>query len=50
MDRYRDALFYLNQDAVKPEVRQAGTEKIEREIANLQARLQQRENRTGTAE
>lgn len=50
MDRYRDALFYLNQDAVKPEVRQAGTEKIEREIADLQARLQQRENRTGTAE
>ena len=49
MDRYRDALFYLNQDAVKPEVRQAGTEKIEREIADLQARLQQRENRTGTA-
>jgi hypothetical protein len=50
MDRYRDALFYLNQDAVKPEVRQAGTEKIEREIADLQARLQQRENRAGTAE
>ena len=49
MDRYRDALFYLNQDAVKPEVRQAGTEKIEREIADLQARLQQRENRTGAA-
>lgn len=49
MDRYRDALFYLNQDVVKTEVRQAGTEKIEREIADLQARLQQRENRTGAA-
>ena len=47
MDRYRDALFYLNQDVVKPEVRQAGTAKIEREIADLQARLQRRENRTG---
>ena len=47
MDRYRDALFYLNQDVVKPDVRQAGTEKIEREIADLQARLQRRENRTG---
>jgi hypothetical protein len=47
MDRYRDALFYLNQDVVKPEVRQAGSEKIEREIADLQARLQRRENRTG---
>ncbi|MCA1577287.1 MAG: hypothetical protein LC794_07985 [Acidobacteria bacterium] len=50
MDRYRDALFYLNQDVVKPEVRQAGTEKIEREIADLQGRLQQRENRTGAAD
>ena len=47
MDRYRDALFYLNQDVVKPEVRQAGTAKIEHEIADLQARLQRRENRTG---
>lgn len=39
IDRYRDALFYLNQDAVKDEVRLAGTEKIEGEIAKLQARL-----------
>ena len=39
IDRYRDALFYLNQDAVKEEVRIAGTEKIEGEIAKLQARL-----------
>jgi hypothetical protein len=49
MDRYRDALFYLNQDVVKPEVRQAGSEKIEREIADLEARLQQREDRTGNS-
>jgi hypothetical protein len=39
IDRYRDALFYLNQDVVKEEVRFAGTEKIEREIEKLKARL-----------
>lgn len=39
IDRYRDALFYLNQDVVKEEVRKAGTEKIERQIAELQSRL-----------
>ena len=44
IDRYRDALFYLNQEVVKPEVRQAGTEKIEHEIAELQAKLRQRKN------
>jgi len=38
IDRYRDALFYLNQ-VVKEEVRAAGTEKIEREIAKLKTRL-----------
>lgn len=40
IDRYRDALFYLNQDVVKEDVRTAGTEKIERQIAELQSRLQ----------
>ena len=39
IDRYRDALFYLNQDVVKQEVRVAGTAKIEREIEKLKARL-----------
>jgi hypothetical protein len=39
IDRYRDALFYLNQDIVKEEVRIAGTEKIEGEIAQLKKRL-----------
>ena len=39
INRYRDALFYLNQDVVKEEVRIAGTEKIEGEITKLQARL-----------
>jgi len=39
IDRYRDALFYLNQDVVKEEVRTAGTEKIEREIESLKSRI-----------
>lgn len=39
IDRYRDALFYLNQDAVKEDVRTAGTQKIEHEIEKLRARL-----------
>ena len=39
IDRYKDALFYLNHDLVKDDVRIAGTEKIEREIAVLRARL-----------
>jgi tetratricopeptide (TPR) repeat protein len=39
IDRYRDALFYLNQDVVKDEVRTAGTEKIEHQIAELQSKL-----------
>ena len=39
IDRYRDALFYLNQDAVREELRAAGTERIEREIAKLRTRL-----------
>jgi hypothetical protein len=39
IDHYQDALFYLNQDVVKEEVRIAGTEKIEREIAAIKGRL-----------
>ena len=39
IDRYRDALFYLNQDVVKEDVRTAGTQKIEHEIEKLKARL-----------
>ncbi len=50
IDRYRDALFYLNQDVVKDEVRVAGTEKIEREIANLKARLRPANGHERTAE
>lgn len=39
IDRYRDALFYLNQDVVKADMRAAGTAKIEKEIEKLRARL-----------
>lgn len=42
IDRYRDALFYLNQEAVKDEVRVSGTERIEVEIDKLKARLRAR--------
>jgi hypothetical protein len=45
IDRYRDALFYLNQGTVKDEVRVAGTEKIEREIENLKTRLRSNNDR-----
>jgi tetratricopeptide (TPR) repeat protein len=45
IDRYRDALFYLNQDAVKADVRRAGTGKIEREIATLETKLRQSKTR-----
>ncbi|HET6861834.1 MAG TPA: hypothetical protein VFH91_02270 [Pyrinomonadaceae bacterium] len=43
IDRYRDALYYLNHEAVKPEVRAAGAAKIEREIDSLTAKLRARQ-------
>jgi len=39
IDRYKDALFYLNDGAVKAEAKAAGTERIEREIGRLRASL-----------
>lgn len=39
IDRYKDALFYLNDPAVKPETKAAGTERIESEIAKLRESL-----------
>lgn len=39
IDRYKDALFYLNNDAVKDEARAAGTARIEHEIEGLRERL-----------
>jgi hypothetical protein len=35
----------LNQDTVKADVRRAGSEKIEREIADLETKLRQRKTR-----
>jgi hypothetical protein len=39
IDRYKDALFYLNQEAIKSDVRRTGAERIERELGKLQAAL-----------
>jgi len=44
IDRYKDALFYLSRESVKEEVRMASTERIEREIELLQARIHARKN------
>ncbi len=46
IDRYKDALFYLNRETVKEEVRLAGEERIGREIAALRARLKPSNDRT----
>lgn len=48
IDRYRDALFYLNQDVVKADVKVAGTQQIERKIADLQKKIRQRDARTNS--
>ena len=39
VERYKDALFYLERETVKEDVRIAGAERIHREINLLQARL-----------
>lgn len=39
IDRYKDALFYLNRDTSNDEIRIAGAERIGREIETLRARL-----------
>jgi hypothetical protein len=39
IDRYKDALFYLNHGMVKEDVRTAGAERIEREITKLRTKL-----------
>lgn len=44
IDRYKDALFYLNRETVKDEVRVPGTERITREIELLRSRLNARKN------
>jgi hypothetical protein len=42
IDRYQDALFYLERESVKEEVRRAGAERIGREIELLRVRLRSR--------
>jgi hypothetical protein len=44
IERYKDALFYLNRDTVKDEVRIPGAERIGREIELLQSRLRAQKN------
>ncbi|MEP6743029.1 MAG: hypothetical protein ABJB61_11065 [bacterium] len=44
IERYKDALFYLNRETVKDEVRIPGAERITREIESLQSRLNARKN------
>ena len=39
IERYKDALFYLNRETVKEDVRISGAQRIEREIELLQTRL-----------
>ena len=39
INRYKDALFYLQRESVKEDVRSAGAERIAREIEILQSRL-----------
>jgi hypothetical protein len=48
IDRYKDALFYLSREPVKEEAKAASTERIQREIELLQARVRAR--RDGKAE
>lgn len=48
IERYKDALFYLNRETVKEEIRIPGAERIAREIELLKARLKSQKN--GSAE
>jgi tetratricopeptide (TPR) repeat protein len=42
--RYQDALFYLNRETIKDEIRIPGAERIALEIESLQARINARKN------
>lgn len=44
IERYKDALFYLNRETVKDEVRIPGADRITREIELLQSQLNDRKN------
>ena len=51
IERYKDALFYLNRETVKDEVRIPGAERIRGQIEVLQSRLEARKNgNSGTGE
>lgn len=47
IERYKDALFYLNRETVKEDVRIPGAERIGREIQSLRSRLQAQKNGRG---
>lgn len=49
IERYKDALFYLNRETMKEEVRVPGAERIGREIELLQSRLRAQKNRSETS-
>lgn len=44
IERYKDALFYLNRETVKEDVRIPGAERIGREIEMLQSRMRARKD------
>jgi hypothetical protein len=46
INRYMDALFYLNRESVKEEVRSAGAEKIQREIEALRTMVESSKERS----
>lgn len=49
IERYKDALFYLNRETVKEDVRAPGAERIGREIESLQSRLRAQKNKRETS-
>jgi tetratricopeptide (TPR) repeat protein len=44
IERYKDALFYLNRETIKDEIRISGAERITLEIESLQSRINDRKN------
>lgn len=44
IERYKDALFYLNRETIKDEIRIPGAERIALEIESLQSRINARKN------
>lgn len=51
IDRYKDALFYLSRGSMKEDLKAASTERIQREIELLQARLRaQKTGRNGATQ